>query len=354
MENIKTKKARRYFAAANSYHGFVSLFKDIFRSEEFTRIYVLKGGPGTGKSSFMKAMIEEFIQHNCDIDEIYCSSDPSSLDGIIIYLGDKKIAVLDGTAPHERDAVIPGVIDEIINLGEGWERKFLSAQRESVLNLAAEKAKAYATAYSYLKIAGTANDFIVEEYRKHFDEIEAKNEAERILAEISDSKNKNVSSRLISSFGKYGYYKIADISELCKKTVNLSGDDFSSILFIDCCLGILKKKGARAINFPSALDFKYSDGIIAEDNGLGIMISGKEGMCCDDFIKSKTILSSQTKCACVIREDALDAAKRWFLIASDFHFRLEEIYSGAMNFSINNEIIQQKITEIKKYLEINR
>ena len=47
-----------YFASANSFEGFKSNFAKIFAPEEYERIYIIKGGPGTGKSSLMKRISE--------------------------------------------------------------------------------------------------------------------------------------------------------------------------------------------------------------------------------------------------------------------------------------------------------
>ena len=49
---------KKFFAAANSFNGFVSYFDCIFDSKDFSKIYVLKGGPGTGKSSLMRSVKE--------------------------------------------------------------------------------------------------------------------------------------------------------------------------------------------------------------------------------------------------------------------------------------------------------
>ena len=43
-----------FFAAANSVKGFVSFYGEIFAAPSIERRYIIKGGPGTGKSSFMK------------------------------------------------------------------------------------------------------------------------------------------------------------------------------------------------------------------------------------------------------------------------------------------------------------
>ena len=121
-DNQKTF-AKAYFGAANGYDGFRSYFDEIFDSKNYKRVFVIKGGPGTGKSTFMKRISKHFTRNGDDVEEIYCSSDPSSLDGVIIGRENKKIAFLDGTSPHERDAKFPGAIDEIINLGDNFDTK---------------------------------------------------------------------------------------------------------------------------------------------------------------------------------------------------------------------------------------
>lgn len=85
-----------YFASANTCKGFVSFFDYIINDAK--RIYIIKGGPGCGKSTFIKKMGEELLEFGFDIDFIYCPSDMNSLDGIFIHGVD--FAVIDGTPPH--------------------------------------------------------------------------------------------------------------------------------------------------------------------------------------------------------------------------------------------------------------
>ena len=49
----------RYFAASNSGSGFVSYFGEIFNPACFEHVYIIKGGPGTGKSYFMRMIADE-------------------------------------------------------------------------------------------------------------------------------------------------------------------------------------------------------------------------------------------------------------------------------------------------------
>ena len=95
------KTKYNFFASSNSYDGFVSYFDNVFNSKNYTRIFILKGGPGTGKSTIMKKVAEYADTMNFYNEAIYCSSDSNSLDGVIISNEKAKIAIIDGTAPHE-------------------------------------------------------------------------------------------------------------------------------------------------------------------------------------------------------------------------------------------------------------
>ncbi len=145
-----------YFAAANSANGFVSWFGDIFDPRKLERVYIIKGGSGTGKSTLMKRAASRAIKSGGECEYYYCSSDPSSLDGVIMSLpGGGRIAMLDGTAPHTHDPKFPGAAEEIVNLGEFWDDDKLKAQRENIIALSEKKSQLFADAYSSFSSAGT-------------------------------------------------------------------------------------------------------------------------------------------------------------------------------------------------------
>ena len=49
---------KRFFAASNSERGFVSYFPENFRGRRTDRCYIIKGGPGTGKSRLLSELGE--------------------------------------------------------------------------------------------------------------------------------------------------------------------------------------------------------------------------------------------------------------------------------------------------------
>ena len=89
-----------YFAASNSAEGFFSYYPQCFDASRIRHVYAVKGGPGTGKSRFLRdvAQAGESLGWQCEY--IYCSSDPDSLDGVILTGEETCIALVDATAPH--------------------------------------------------------------------------------------------------------------------------------------------------------------------------------------------------------------------------------------------------------------
>lgn len=122
-----------FFLAANSAQGFFSLFNELYKADEGWKAYIIKGGPGTGKSGLMKRIAKAAEERGFEVERIICSSDPDSLDAIIIP--EKKLCFADGTAPHIMEAKYPGAVEEIINLGQFWNSKTLETNREHIITL---------------------------------------------------------------------------------------------------------------------------------------------------------------------------------------------------------------------------
>ncbi|WP_313134679.1 ATPase [Anaerocolumna sp.] len=158
-------KEKHVFAGNNTSVGFYSYFNYTFNPEEANHIYILKGGPGVGKSSFMKKIGTRMMKKGYDVEYVHCSSDNDSLDGILIPK--LKIAFVDGTAPHTIDPKIPGAVDEIVNLGTYLDNKKLEENRQEIMLITKKKSNIYKSAYRYLECAG----LISEEIQSIYDEV---------------------------------------------------------------------------------------------------------------------------------------------------------------------------------------
>lgn len=144
-------KIKHAFPGGNTSLGFYSNYEYILSQQEAARIIILKGGPGVGKSSFMKKTGQEMLDRGYDVEYMHCSSDNNSLDGVVIPK--IKVALMDGTAPHVVDPKNPGAVDEIIHLGDFWNEEGLRKNREKILRDNREVGRNFARAYKYLKAA---------------------------------------------------------------------------------------------------------------------------------------------------------------------------------------------------------
>jgi hypothetical protein len=149
-----TGKIKNYFAGGNTARGFHSLYESNLQGLE--RLFILKGGPGTGKSSLMKKIGKQWVERGFDIEFLHCSSDNDSIDGVLIPA--LKVGIVDGTAPHIIEPKAPGAVEEYINLGTAWDTKSLKHQKNRIQNLTIQITRAFQNAYATFKEALDIHD----------------------------------------------------------------------------------------------------------------------------------------------------------------------------------------------------
>ncbi len=155
-------KIRHIYPGGNTPKGFFSYYPYILGQEEANRIICLKGGPGVGKSTFMKKIGEHFVEQGEDVDFLWCSSDPGSLDGIVLKM--RKIAIIDATSPHMVDPVNPGAVDSIVHLGDFWNGEALKKCKDHVLESSGKIKNWFGCAYRYLAAAGELYGMLSDVY----------------------------------------------------------------------------------------------------------------------------------------------------------------------------------------------
>lgn len=106
-----------FFLGANTPTGFVGYMPESYRPEEGWRVYIIKSGPGSGKSTFMRRVWENVraARKTVEAEFLYCSSDPHSLDGVRFPA--LKVALYDGTAPHVLEPRYWGACEVVVDLG---------------------------------------------------------------------------------------------------------------------------------------------------------------------------------------------------------------------------------------------
>ena len=334
------------FAAANSGRGFISFYDGIFSGDGILRRYLIKGGPGTGKSSFMRKAAVAAEKAGFSVRYYYCSSDYKSLDAIVI---ENTVVLLDATAPHAVEPDLVGARDEIINLGEFWNSELLFEKKAEIAALSRQKIESYAGAYRFLEGA-LALDIRARELSssllKHY-KLEAA--AERAVGRIPRGNGYSCDVGIRSSIGMSGrarleayelsakkLYAIEDymetahifLSQLAKKAMlneNAITVSFNP-LNTDCIDGILfrESKAAFVVLTPDQVD-RYAD-----------TLAGKINM--KRFVKNASLSEiekkkrSEYKSDIRFREGLIVSAEDCLAEAGRAHFELEKIYGECMDF----------------------
>lgn len=134
---------KNYYAGSNSSVGFYSLYDEALKGLD--RLYILKGGPGTGKSTFMRKIGLFLMEKGYGLEYLHCSSDNQSIDGLIIP--ELKLGFVDGTAPHIVEPKYPGVIEKVIDLGQFRNDYQLSKNKNEIIDITDDISENFQAAY---------------------------------------------------------------------------------------------------------------------------------------------------------------------------------------------------------------
>ena len=143
-----------YFLGANSAIGFCSCY-DSFCADANDFLYIIKGGPGSGKSTFMKKIGEAAEAAGLDVHYVRCSGDPNSLDGV--YLPQRHLGYVDGTAPHVIEPKYPGVSGCYLDFSSYFDIKALRHISGSIRRFNISYKAVYQKAYDQLAIYRKSN-----------------------------------------------------------------------------------------------------------------------------------------------------------------------------------------------------
>ena len=341
---MHTIQERNYFGAANGYSGFRSNFSSIFSPNRLDKLFIIKGGPGTGKSTLMRRIKDEYIKEY-DVTTILCSSDPDSLDGLLISKNGVTIGIADGTPPHTLEPQYPGASEDIINLGDGFNFVKLRENRNNIICISENKKLNYNSAYASLKIAGHIYNYILLYFLKNqYYTVAEEMTSDCIGFDKVHESDRIPSDFLVSSFSKSGYKKLPVYFEN-KRKINMSGDGISEYILMSEIKKTLDKKGVTYRVFPSAFSNDLPDIIETPSTIYEIADNGENTVDSLEFMP-KTCEYERLRNAyrCFIENAQLSLIR-----ASEYHFKLEDIYSSAISFENNEEKyfdILKKINDI--------
>lgn len=141
-----------FFLGANAPGGFVSAFSKAYDPADGWRVFIIKGGPGTGKSTLMKRAAQILADKDDRVFLSPCTGDPWSLDAVTAET--QKVMILDGTAPHVVEPVCPGVCESLVDLGSCWDGGLLREKADEILAVSRENKLLHERAGRYISAAG--------------------------------------------------------------------------------------------------------------------------------------------------------------------------------------------------------
>ncbi len=140
-----------FFLGANTPSGFYSLYDQLLDPDAARRVFLLKGGPGCGKSSLMGRVASMLEEAGERAEYIRCSGDPDSLDAV--SFPDLGAAIVDATAPHVQEPRLPGVVESYVDLGRFYDHRALAPLRREIEETTEGYKSHYKRAYRCLTAA---------------------------------------------------------------------------------------------------------------------------------------------------------------------------------------------------------
>ena len=336
---------RSYFCAANSGNGFVSFYDGLIGKAE--RVFIIKGGPGTGKSRFLHEVARAANKKLHTVDYYYCSSDSYSLDAIMI---DGKTLFLDGTAPHSVETALPGVRDNIIDLGAFWDVAALIGQRKRITELNRKKALCFGRAYGYLSAAADASAVADSVSASFVLKDKLSSAARRALSSIPCGEGFETTRVALRSIGMNGDVRLDTFERIAERYTPIIDFHGTAHLFISALIKEAEKKKLRVTVAVDPLDIKKADAVFFDDSGIAFGIGGegdkKINMRRFADLPSCRLCRNEYRLADAFRRGLTDGALASLKAASVYHFALEKIYGEAMDFAAKEEYTDNFISEL--------
>ncbi len=343
----------QFFAAANTESGFRSLFPSCFSPTEHRRIYILKGGPGTGKSTLMKQLgfTAEALGHETEY--YYCSSDTDSLDGVRIpSLG---VAILDGTPPHAVEPEYPGAVETLVDLGAAFDRAALARQRKKLVSLTGRKREAYRTAYRCLAAAGRVarekDDLLAPAFLCG----KADAAAGRLVASLKAAERGAAVRRYVSALGTHGAVHWDTLRERAKKIYAVTDKNGVGYLFMTHLYAALSERGAAMTVCETPLTHTRIEEIFVwGEDVLFAVLDDVAAQKADKIVNSARFVSREKlaerrsrlrfleKCT----ETLIDGALASLAEAGSLHAQIEALYHDHVDFSEVDRLKNKLISEI--------
>lgn len=351
-----------FFLGADNRARYCSLFGEVYSPFDEGRHYILKGGPGSGKSTLMKKVAEKLEARGYFVERCYCSADPASLD--MIYAPEINYSILDGTAPHNFDATLPGVTEFYVNLGEAWDTRFLKAHAKEIAELVNACSTEHKRSSEFLWLASkmAAQKSRLFSLEADFEKLTGymKRLAKRKIPEKGANAPGKINKRFLSGITPDGVFVMYDtLNALCDEIITLDDKYGASSPVTAAHLS------ADAVNkgydvyecYCPLMPFSKVEHIIipelrlcffSENRYHPSLSDGEKTVHATRFCNKDGLLNSKEKLAFLEKsqKELVSEAVKRMSAAKGLHDRLEEYYIKATDFSVIDEKCEKLIKEL--------
>ena len=346
-----SKNTARFFLGANSKSGFYSLYDGFTDPAAGDFLWVLKGGPGCGKSTFMKRIGAAGEDAGEAVEYIHCSGDPDSLDGV--YLPAHRIAYVDGTAPHVIEAVYPGAASLYLDLGSYFDAAALSVHLPEIMELNRRYKACYADAYRLLSagaallpknVPGLCGAAQMEKIDKKLAGLAAR-ELPR------QQKPGTLKKRFLSAWSCAGHMTLTDTLHTYADRVYLLDNDLGlGNNYLARLAEIAVERGYDVILCPDPLEPEKSEALILPERGIAFFAAEQGSAEVRDYyrhIRLDALVEPEDRAALRKRKREsgmlLSEAVTVLAGAKRLHDALEDIYHPHVNFEGVSALAEEHI-----------
>ena len=347
MPKTEHNSEKLFFIGANTSGGFVGYMNEILCGLE--KVYIIKGGPGTGKSTLMKKIAKSAKEKGFEPELYYCSSDSDSLDGVVIR--SVGVGIIDGTSPHCVDPQYPGAREEIINLGEFWDSDKLKTDFSAIKDLSDRKGELFETVYKYLSVCKGLHAERERMLRGCIDYEKAERAAARLMRHMTRGENFALLPRQISAIGMNGVTVLDTYKALSREYWYINDARGMGGLFCEMLV-----KAAQNLSLEvwvSRNPLLEIDALYFPDSGIAVFCAGEEKNASriintERFIIKNAVSERRAGLRFLsrIEKELLSRTMSVFEEIKKCHFAIEDIYKSAMDFSQLDIVFEKLLKKI--------
>ncbi|MGI6029278.1 MAG: hypothetical protein ACOX81_07700 [Candidatus Heteroscillospira sp.] len=346
-----------FFLGANSREGFYSLYDDFVYPDKGDFLWLLKGGPGCGKSSFMGAIGNAAREAGLETEYIRCSGDPDSLDGV--YIPEKHLAYVDATAPHRMDARLPAAGDAYLDLGAFYDLNAMRCEREMLADMNRRYSAIYKRVYALLSAAGNMDAGIigglVTDAEKEQARRRAQGTAEREFGRAVRLGGGREKQRFISAISCGGCIRLQDtVTTLCSRVYALDDEYGLADTYLRTLSDAAWARGIDAVICRDPLNPNRLEALLLPELSLGFAASrprfGEAPGCTrnvrlDALVPKARVQQYRRKIRATakLKNALLDEAVTELIEAKALHDEIEAVYNPHVDFDGIYELCNRHI-----------